>query len=285
MTDRCRLVCDSWLKDGDDTETELEKIYNLQNSALREKMTSTTPPSKAAIFELAPGGLLKVGLNRANFLLVTPGSTNIDPSGLAPDIARELGKRLGVNVLFLIYDTPAKLTDDLKNGSWDIAFLAADPLREEDIDFTAAYVEIEASYLVPPGSPITSISEADQEGVRISVANKSAYEMWLTRHIKHAQLVLALNADESFRKFVDEDMDALSGLKPRLLIDAAKLPGSNIIEGRFTAIQQAVGLPKGRTEGLAYISAFIEDIKRSGIVASTIQRNGIHGVTVAASSK
>jgi polar amino acid transport system substrate-binding protein len=158
-------------------------------------------------------------------------------------------------------------------------------LREEDIDFTAAYVEIEASYLVPPGSPITSISEADQEGVRISVANKSAYEMWLTRHIKHAQLVLALNADESFRKFVDEDMDALSGLKPRLLIDAAKLPGSKIIEGRFTAIQQAVGLPKGRTEGLAYISAFIEDIKRSGIVASTIQRNGIHGVTVAASSK
>ena len=248
-------------------------------------MTATASASDVAKFELAPGGVLKVGLNHSNFLLVTPGSTNIDPSGLAPDIARELGKRLGVNVLFSSYDTPAKLGDAVKSGSWDIAFLAADPSREDDIDFTAAYVEIEASYLVPPGSPITCISEADQEGMRISVANKSAYEMWLTRHIKHAQLVLAANADESFRKFIDEGMDALSGLKPRLMIDAAKLPGYKIIEGRFTAIQQAIGLPKGRTAGLAFVSDFIEDIKRSGLVARTIERNGIHGVTVAAFAK
>jgi polar amino acid transport system substrate-binding protein len=238
--------------------------------------------STAARSELAPTGKLRVGLNMSNFLLTRTDEATQQPAGVAVDLGRELARRLGLAVELIPYPNPGALADDAKNGVWDVGFLGAEPQRANEIDFTAAYVEIEASYLVPPGSKLTSVDQVDREGVRIAVPTKSAYELYLTRSLKHAQLVHEKGADNAFKRFVDDKLDALAGLKPRLVTDCDNLPGSRILDGRFTAVQQAVGAPKGRSAGARYLREFVEDIKASGLVARTIEANHVRGLTVAA---
>src|SRR5574341_954931 len=200
--------------------------------------------SPTARSELAPTGKLRVGINHGNFLLVTPGSSETDPRGVAPDLGRELGRRLGVPVQFVSFDTAGKLSGAVRTGAWDVAFLGAEPQRAGDIAFTAAYLEIPSTYLVPAGSPLRSVADVDREGVRIAVAEQSAYGLFLSRSVKHARLVLTTGLDASFNAFVAEKLDALAGLKPRLLMDVEKLPGARVLDGQFTAVQQAIGTPK-----------------------------------------
>jgi len=242
-------------------------------------MTELSPAAKT---ELTPKGKLRVALNMSNFLLVGKDPATSAPRGIVPDLAQELGRRLGVAVEFTGYESPGKVADAAKTGAWDVAFLGAEPARANDIDFTAAYLEIEATYLVPPGSPIKAIEEVDREGVRISVSARSAYDLYLTRTLKHATLMQVQGIDASWQHFVSEKTDALAGLLPRLVTDVEKLPGSRILPGRFTAIQQAIGTPKGRAEGAKYLRAFAEEAKSSGMVAAAIERHGVRGVTVAA---
>jgi polar amino acid transport system substrate-binding protein len=244
-----------------------------------------TPDISAARTELTPTGKLRVGLNHGNFLLVTPGSSATDPRGVAPDVARELGRRLGVPVEFSKFETAGALGDAVRTGVWDVAFLGAEPQRATEIAFTAAYLEIPATYLVPAGSPIRTIADVDREGVRIAVAEKSAYELYLSRNIKHARLVLTKGIDASFDAFVKDKLEVLSGLRPRLISDVAKLPGARMLDGQFTAVQQAVGTPKARTAAAAYLKAFVEDVKASGFVGEAITRNGSQGVSVAPSAR
>jgi polar amino acid transport system substrate-binding protein len=231
--------------------------------------------------ELAPTGKLRVGLNMSNFLLTATDPATGKPRGVAADLGQELGKRLGVPVELVPYPNPGALADDAKSGKWDVAFLGAEPQRANEIDFTAAYVEIEATYLVPAGSPLKSMADVDRKGVRIAVTARSAYELWLTRNIKQAELVRIEGIDGAFQRFVSDKLEALAGLKPRLVTDAENLKGSRILDGRFTAVQQAVGAPKGRAAGARYLSEFVEDIKKSGLVAKTIEKNGVRGLTVA----
>ena len=242
-------------------------------------MTKLSPAAKA---ELTPTGKLRVALNMSNFLLVGKDPTTGAPLGIVPDLAQELGRRLAVPVEFTGYESPGKVADAAKTGAWDVAFLGAEPARAADIDFTAAYLEIEATYLVPPGSPIKTIDEVDREGVRISVSARSAYELYLTRTLKHATLMKVEGIEASWQQFLSAKPDALAGLLPRLVTDAEKLPGSRILPGRFTAIQQAIGTPKGRGEAAKYLRAFAEEAKASGMVAAAIERNAVRGVTVAA---
>jgi polar amino acid transport system substrate-binding protein len=231
--------------------------------------------------EIAPSGKLRVGLNHGNFLLVTPGSSATDPRGVASDVARELGRRVGVPVEFIKFDTAGKLGDGVKTGAWDVAFLGAEPQRAAEIAFTAAYLEIPSTYLVPAGSPIRSVAEVDREGVRIAVADQSAYGLYLARTIKHAKLVMTQGLDSSFEVFVSQKLEALAGLKPRLLTDVQKLPGARILDGQFTAVQQAIGTAKNREASARFLRAFVEEVKASGLVAEAISRNGAQGVSVA----
>jgi polar amino acid transport system substrate-binding protein len=231
--------------------------------------------------ELAPTGKLRVGLNHGNFLLVTPGSSATEPRGVAPDLGRELARRVGVPVEFLKFDTAGKMADAVRTGGWDVAFLGAEPQRASEIAFTAAYLEIPATYLVPAGSPIRTIADVDREGVRIAVADKSAYDLFLSRHIARARLVRAPGLDASFEVFVADKLEALAGLRPRLLMDVEKLPGARILDGQFTAVQQAIGTPRSREAGAAYLRAFVEEAKAAGLVAEAIARNGVRGVSVA----
>lgn len=231
--------------------------------------------------QLAPTGTLRVGINMSNFLLTRKDPATGEPAGIAVDLGRELGRRLGVPVEIHPYPNPGALADAAASGTWDVGFLGAEPQRANEIDFTAAYVEIEATYLVPPGSALTAIADVDRKGTRIAVPEKSAYELYLTRSLKNAELVREKGADNAFKRFVADKLDALAGLRPRLLTDRDHLPGSRILDGNFTAVQQAAGTPKGRPAGAAYLRAYVEDIKTSGLVARTIERNEVRGLTVA----
>lgn len=231
--------------------------------------------------DLTPTGKLRVGVNLGNFLLV---QRNADGSirGIVPDLAQELARRLGAAAELRHYEKVGDVADGARKGEWDVAFIGAEPQRAAEIDFTAPYVEIEATYLVPADSPIHSLNEVDRKGVRIAVSGRSAYDLWLSRNIKHATLMRAEGIEASLQLFLKEKLEVLAGLKPRLMEDVAKLPGARILEGRFTAVQQAIGTPKGRPEGAAYLRKFAEDIKASGLVAQLIERHGIRGLSVAA---
>jgi polar amino acid transport system substrate-binding protein len=242
-----------------------------------------TPPAfpSAARSELAPGGKLRVGINYGNFLLVNKDARSGEYRGIAVDLARELGRRLGVPVELVAFETAGKMADAVKAGAWDVAFLGNEPARANEIAFSPAYLEIEAGYLVPAGSPIRSIADVDRDGVRIAVADKSAYDLYLSRSIRHAKLVRAQGIDASYDLFVKDRLEALSGLKPRLLTDAAKLPGSRVLEGRFTAVQQSIGTPRAREAGAEFLREFAEEMKASGFVAGSIERHAVPGVSVA----
>ena len=236
----------------------------------------------AARSDLAPSGKLRVGINFANNLLTARDPVTRAPSGIALDLAHELGRRLGVPVQIVSCESAGELADSAVKGAWEVGFLGAEPQRANQIDFTAAYLEIEASYLVPAESPIRAIADVDRKGVRVVTTAKAAYDLWLQRNLKNATLLHASSADDVFKMFVAEKLEALAGLKPRLVIDRDNLPGSRILDGRFTAVQQAVGTPKGHDAGAAYLRQFVADIKKSGLVARTIEKNGIRGVTAAA---
>ncbi len=233
------------------------------------------------IADLAPTGVLRAGINLSNFLLVTGRSPAGDPTGVAPDVAGEVARRLGVPVKYLPFKSPGELADQALNGVWDIGLIGAEPQRAETIAFTAAYTEIEATYLVPSGSPLQTIAEVDAAGVRIAVTGRSAYGLWLDRNIKHAELVRSASLDSAYEQFVREKLEALAGLRPRLLQDVARLQGARILEGRFTAVQQAIGTPKKNTAGAAFLADFVEEAKASGLIASLIERHKVKGLSVA----
>lgn len=236
--------------------------------------------SPAARSELAPGGKLRVGLNYGNFLLVLKDGPGGEPRGIAPDLGRELGRRLGVPVEFVKYEQAGKLADAVKDGKCDVGFLGAEPQRANEIAFTAAYLEIPVTFLVPADSPLRTLADVDRQGVRIAVADRSAYDLFLTRTIKNAQLVRAQGIDGSYQLFVDQKLDALAGLKPRLVSDAEKVPGSRILEGQITGVQQAIGTPKARAAAAQFLGSFVEELKKSGLVSQTIARHGVRGVVV-----
>ena len=239
-------------------------------------------PTAAAVSALAPTGTLRAAINLSNFLLVTGTDAHGGPEGVSPDMARGLAERLGVDVQLLTFDSPGGLADAVTTGVWDIGNIGAEPARAEHIAFTAAYAEIEATYLVRGDSPVTSFADVDQPGMRIAVKARAAYCLWLERNLRHAELVQVPSLDESFAAFVDQELDALAGLRPRLNADARELAGARILDGRFTAVQQAMGTPRDRDPaGIEYLRAYVEHAKASGMVARLIAEHGADGLTVA----
>lgn len=220
-----------------------------------------------------------------NFLLVSAGSAGGSPTGIVPDLATRIASKLGVEIDWVPYPNPGQLSDAAKGDpaadAWDVAFIGAEPARAKVIDFTSAYVEIEASYLVQPGSAIQAIDEVDRPGVRVAAAARAAYELYLRRSLKHAELVTAEGLDGSFDLFREQNIEALAGLTVRLLSDQKRLPGSRVLPGRFTAVQQAIATPAGRPSAFAMLRAFAEQVKADGTVARLIERHGVQGLSVA----
>jgi len=231
--------------------------------------------------DLAPTGKLRVGINYGNPVLATRDRTSGQLGGVAVDLARELGRRTDLPVELVGFESAGKMVEGLQAASWDVAFLAVDPGREQEINFTAPYIEIEGTYLLPPGSALGAIADVDRENVRVGVSSKSAYDLFLSRKLKHAQLVRASSPEAAFDLILAGKVDALGGVRQHLVANTAKFPGSRVLDGRFMAIQQALGIPKGREAGISYLREFIEDVKASGLVARALEKAGVQGVSIA----
>jgi len=233
--------------------------------------------SQTVVSELAPHGVLRAAINMSNFLLVTGRSPSGDPAGVSPDMAAAIAERLGVPVKYVPYPKPGELADAAGTDAWDIGLIGAEPARAEKIAFTAAYVEIEATYLVPAGSPLQSIAEVDRPGVRIAVTARSAYDLWLERNIRQATLVRSDPQHTAMELFLRDKLDAMAGLRPGLLGDVQKVPGARILDGQFTAVQQAIGTARSNAAGAAFLRDFVEEAKKSGLVARLIEKHGVVG--------
>ena len=227
--------------------------------------------------QLAPTGVLRAAINLGNFLLVTDKAENGDPIGVSPDMAAEVARRIGAPLKLVPVATPGEIADMAGGEHWDIGNIGAEPARAEVMDFTAAYAEIQSTYMVPPGSPIQSIEDVDKPGVRIAVSARSAYDLWLDRNIKQAELCRAEGIEASFQLFVDQEMDVLAGLRPRLIDDVKRIEGARILEGQFSAVQQAIGCNKDKPEAHAFLKDLVEEAKASGFVAGLIAKHGVEG--------
>ncbi len=226
-------------------------------------------------------GRLRVGVNYGNPVLASKDPASGDLRGVAVDLARELGRRGDLPVDLVGFDAAGKMFEAVRAGAWDVAFLAIDPGRATEIDFTAAYILIEGTYLVPGDSPYHTNEDIDRAGVRIGVSANSAYDLFLSRSIKNAQLVRGSGPESAFKLILDGQVDVVAGVRQSLVANAVKLPGSRVFDSRFMAIEQALGIPKGHDAAAKYLREFIEDVKASGFVTQAIEKAGVRGVSVA----
>ena len=204
-----------------------------------------------------------------------------EPRGVSAELARELARRLGVPIEFVIFDAAGKLFDALKSGAWDVAFMAIDPVRAAEIDFTGPYVVIEGTYVVPSNSPLRTIEEVDRDGVRVAAARGSAYGLDLARALERATLALEPSGPEALARFLNDRLEVAAGVKQSIVAFAAANPGLPVIDGRFMAIEQAMGTPEGRAAGARYLRQFVEEMKSSGFVADALRRSGQADAAVA----
>jgi polar amino acid transport system substrate-binding protein len=237
--------------------------------------------SSAVRGQLAPHGVLSAAVYLGNFLLVTGRTASGEPTGIAPDICRAVAKRLDVSLDLTGYETQDEVVDAAASGRCGIVLVGSDPARAQKVTFTPAYAELEATYLVPMDSPIQDITQVDQLGVRIASFYKSAYDHWLQRNLKHASLVHADSLQASNELFLSERLDALAGLKTGLVSFSKKVPGSRVLDGQFTGIQQAVATKKSNLEAVEFLSTCVEDFIRSGLVANLIEQYEVQGLAAA----
>lgn len=231
------------------------------------------PVSPDIVKTLAPEGRLRAAINLGNPVLAQRGEGGGEPRGISVDLARELGRRLGVPVELVPFDAAGRVTDAVRAGAWDIAFLAVDPVRAGEISFTAPYVVIEGTYLVPDGSALRTVEDVDRDGVRIAVGRGSAYDLYLTRVLKNAQIVRAPTSPGVIDLFRAEKLEVAAGVRQQLEQFAAGEPGMRVMPGRFMVIEQALATPKGREAALPALRAFVEEMKASGFVEAALARS------------
>lgn len=222
----------------------------------------------------APMGVLRVGLNFGNPVVVQKDPAGGEPRGVGPELARELARRLGLGVSYVSFDTAGSMADAVKQGAWDIAFLARDPARASEIDFSAPYMLIEGTYVVRRDSPFASVHDIDRGGVRIAVGEKSAYDLYLSRNLKHAILVKFASGNVAMERFRADGLDAVAGVRQPLAAFAKDDASLRVMDDSFMAIGQACGVPRGRRQAAGYLREFIEEAKASGFVAGALARSG-----------
>jgi polar amino acid transport system substrate-binding protein len=257
--------------------TPPEMLRPLAANRANRKGRPVSQASPEIINEFAPSGRLRAAINLGNMVLAQTGA-NGEPAGITVDLARELGRRLGVGVELATFDGAGKAFDALRSGVTDIGFLAIEPARAAEVDFTSPYVLIEGTYMVPKDSALQKIEDVDKAGVRIAVNKGSAYDLYLTRTLKNATL---LRGDDGVALFRKDRLEAAGGVRQPLEQYARKDPGVRVMAGRFMAIQQAMGLPKGRARAHAYLRGFVEEMKASGFVADALKRSNQPDAVVA----
>ncbi len=231
--------------------------------------------------ELAPTGIFRASINVGNPILA-----NLDadgkPFGVSVDLAGEFARRLGIPLELVVFDSAGKSVDAVTTQQADFGFFAVDPVRGAGIAFSAPYVLIEGAYLVKNDSPVRTNDEVDRAGRSVVVGTGSAYDLYLTRALQHAQIVRAPTSPSVVQTFLEQDADVAAGVRQQLEADAARTPGLRLLPGRFMVIQQAMGIPKARSpEAVDVLRQFVEEMKASGFVADALARHGIEGASVA----
>ena len=248
---------------------------------LSSSCTAGSPVPRAARSELAPTGKLRVGLFNRNPVYVTQDLGN-DLQGVAPDLGRELAKRLGVEFEAIRYPNIIRMLEGAKTGEWDVAFLGIDPTRAVDIEYAAAYMEDDYTYLVGADSPVQNIGDADRPGHRIVVAQGGVGDLFLTRSLKQAELLRVSEITTSTLDLLaSRGAEALVWNRPALLRLSMSLPGSRVVEGRFYGAPLGLAVVKGRPAATAYVTGFIKEAKAGGLVQQAIQHANLHGTTAA----
>ncbi len=238
-------------------------------------------PAPAIVRQLAPSGRLRVAINLGNVVLAQPGGAR-GAVGPSVDIADELGRRLGVPVDLVIYRAAGDVVDKLAQDRWDVGFMAVDPARAAEIAFTAPYVYIEGTYLVRADAPYRAVADLDQPGRRIAVGQGAAYDLYLTRALKHAALVRAATSGDAIALFQkDPAIDTVAGVRQALEQESARTAGYRVLPDAFNRIEQAVALPRGRDAGLAWVARLIEELKARGFIRKALDDAGQQAARVA----
>ena len=243
-----------------------------------------SPAPESVVKALTPTGKLRAAINLGNPILAGKDATGA-PTGVSVDLARELARRLNVILELVPFDAAGKVVEAIGANQVDIGFYAIDPKRGLDTLFTAAYVVIEGAYMVPTGSPIKNNSEVDRPGNRVVVGRGSAYDLYLTRELKQAEIVRAPTSPTVTDVFLQQKCEVAAGVKQQLEADAKRVSGVRLLAGHFMEINQALATPKSREPAHAYLIAFIEEMKRSGFVAQALARHHIQGAEVAPLTK
>jgi polar amino acid transport system substrate-binding protein len=228
------------------------------------------------VSEIAPTGILRAGINMANIFLVTGKASNGDPEGVSPDIARVIADKLGVKLSYVPCVTPGGTAEAIKSEVCDIAMIADEPARAQFISFTTAYVEIRATYLVAEDSSFQTVEDIDQPGINIAVAGTSAYDLYLTRTIKNAELHRADGLPAAVGLFSNHNLDALAGLRPALDENIIKLPGTRILNDQFMTVQQAIGTQLKNVAASNFLKQFVEEAKISGLISDLLKRHNVN---------
>ena len=236
-------------------------------------------PTSSLVREFAPTGTLRAAINFGNPILANKNAAG-EPFGVSVDLARELGRRLGLPVELVPFSAAGKVVEAVKAAQVDIAFVAVDPVRGADMAQTAAYIQIEGAYAVRQDSPLTDNAQVDAAGNRIMVARGSAYDLYLSRAIQTATLHYVATSQAVTDGMLAQKLEVAAGVKQQLEMDAKRIPGLRLLPGRFMVINQAMGLPLGRGAAHAYLGAFVEDMKASGFVAQSLARHGVQGAAV-----
>lgn len=256
------------------------RILCAAGALLLSGCAATGPDTRAAAVELASTGKLRAAINFGNPILATRTGAG-EPQGVSVDLAREAARRLGLPVELVLFNSAGSVVEAVKAGQVDLAFVAIDPVRAADMEYTAPYVIIEGSYLVRNGSALQRNEEVDRAGTRVVVGRGSAYDLFLTRELKSAALVRAPTSPAVTDMFMAQNLEVAAGVKQQLEADARRVGGVRLLPGRFMVIEQAMAVPKGRTAAQAWLSGFIEEMKASGFVAAALKRHGIEGAAVA----
>jgi polar amino acid transport system substrate-binding protein len=238
-------------------------------------------PTPAIRSAFAPTGTLRAVINLGNPILAGRDAAG-KAAGVSVDLAAEFARRLGVQIELVVVDTAAQSVEAVVAEHADIGFFAIDPLRGEHIAFTNAYVLIEGCYLVQQDSPLRANEEVDAAAHRVVVGKGSAYDLYLTRTLQHAQILRAPSSQTVVATFLEEGADVAAGVRQQLEADARRLGGLRLLGERFMVIRQAMGLPKSRgPEAAAYLTGFVEEMKAGGFVAAALARHGIEGASLA----
>ena len=229
------------------------------------------------IKQLAPKGYLRAAINLSNFLLVTGKESNGNPQGVSPDIAKALANELNVDIKLITFNRPGELADAISEDAWDIGNIANEPERAKSITFSLPYTTIESTFLIRNGLNINSLQDVDKKGIKIAVAERSAYDLWLTENIKNADLIRAKSIDESFSVFQENKYEVLAGLRPKLIDDIKKTTDCYLLDEPFTFIKQFIGSKPGNLESKNFINSFVKKNIENGFIKKLLSKYNVLG--------